>query len=417
MSAKIWILNHYATAKGTSTRHFDIAKELAGKGYDVTICASSFEHITRQEKKQYRNGYSLAETLDGVKFIWLKTTAYRNNGLRRVMNMLTYSYRAYTGLKKTGESPDFIIGSLMHPFAALVGCLLAKRYGCKFYFEERDLWPQTLIDLGKVSRSNPVVWLLSKLELYLYRKADRIIVLFEHAVGYVQGKGIDPRKIVHIPNGIDLARHDRHSGKLPAEYELWFRQHEGQYIAAYTGAHGLANNLDAVLDAAKITKEGNEQIHYLLIGDGPEKQRLTERKRREHLTNVTLMPPVPKEQIPAILQQVHVGLLPLKDSPVFKWGISPNKLYDYMASRLPVILLCDTENSDIERSGGGVVIKEQFPVHLAGKLIEFAANPEGTRRMGQAAREYVVSHHSWNILSETLLSAVREDGTALTRGL
>jgi len=413
MSIRVWIFNHYAVAPGTSggTRHFDFAKELTKTyGHQVTIFASSFDHQTRQEKRIKDGKKTLEETYDGVKFVWIKTTPYRKNDWRRVLNMLSYTFRSYFNGKKQPEAPDVIIGSLMHPFAALLGFLLARKKGCKFYFEERDLWPQSLIDLGKVSEKNPVVWILAKLEKFLYRKADRIIVLFDKAVQYVEQKGIASEKVVYLPNGVDLIRHDQSRKELPAEMESFFESHADKFIAMYTGTHGMANYLDALLDSAKLLQSRhNTDVHFLLVGDGPEKVRLQKRKDEERIDNVTFMSPVVKEMVPALLERASVGLLPLQDSPVFKWGISPNKLFDYMAASLPVILLCNLEGSPVEYADGGAVIKDNFSINLANKLEEFAADPAQAALKGLNGRRYVEKHHSWDRLSGQMAEILEQD--------
>jgi glycosyltransferase involved in cell wall biosynthesis len=411
MSIHVWILNHYATAPGSSggTRHYDLARELVQRGYRVTICASSFEHITRKEKKTYGSRNYIEEEYNGIRFIWLKTTPYYRNDWRRVLNILNYTSRAFRTLRRNQDKPDVVIGSLMHPLAAWVGYWLARKYRCKFYFEERDLWPQTLIDLGRMSRYNPAVWLLGQLERFLYRHADRTVVLFDKAVDYVAGKGVNPRKIVHVPNGVDLQQHDLNAENLPEEYRALFAKLDGKFIAVYAGSHGMANHLDAVLDSARITRESNPRIHYLLIGDGQEKARLLQRQKNEGLDNVIFMPPVNKECIPAILRQVDVGLLPLMDSPVFRWGISPNKLYDYMAAALPVILLCNVDGTDIERSGGGCVIRHNFSENMALTLSHFAENDRMVQQLGLSSRAYVERYHAWPVLSEKIVQVLHED--------
>ncbi|GAB7389274.1 glycosyltransferase family 4 protein [Bacillaceae bacterium] len=405
----IWIFNHYAIAPGSSggTRHFDLAKELVKHHYQVTIFASSFDHLTRTEKYIHEpRVYSREEEYEGVKFVWIKTFPYQRNDWRRVLNMLSYTIRAYRIARKRKEKPDVIIGSLMHPFAALLGYILAKQKGSKFYFEERDLWPQSLIDLGKVSPKNPVVWFLDKLELFLYKKADKIIVLFDKAADYVEKRGIDRNKVLYIPNGVDLHRYNDNEKPLPLEIAEAFNRLKEKFIAVYTGSHGLANNLDAILDAAKILKEKNKEIHFVLVGDGPEKERLVKRKQQEKLTNVTFLPPLPKECIPAILKKANVGLLPLQHSPVFKWGISPNKLFDYMASSLPVIILCDVDGTPVEKSESGAVIRNQYSEKLAEKLLEYVKDQIKLQGMGQRGRAYIEKHHSWQMLSKKIIETL-----------
>ncbi|MED0676122.1 glycosyltransferase family 4 protein [Aneurinibacillus thermoaerophilus] len=405
----IWIFNHYAIAPGASggTRHYDLARELVKRNYNVTIFASSFTHQERKERyipeKHLR---WKEEQYNGVRFVWIKTPAYKKNDWRRVANMLSYTIHAYLLGKKRKEKPDLIIGTLMHPLAALVGCLLAKKFNCTFYFEERDLWPQTLIDLGKVSERNPVVWMLRQLELFLYRNARRIIVLFDKADKYVAQQGIDTEKVLYLPNGADLQRYEQQA-LLSADLERLFASLENKLIVTYTGAHGIANHLDPVLDAAGILKDRNHHIHFLMIGDGPEKQRLVERARKEKLTNITFIPPVKKEEVPEILLRSDVGLISMQDAEIYKWGFSLNKMYDYMAAKLPIVLLCQLPETPIETSGAG--LKVSNPQEMAQALQWLAINQTALHQMGEKGRFYVESNHSWEKLAHRFINVIEED--------
>lgn len=407
---KIWIFNHYAIAPGQSggTRHYDLAKELVKQGFSVTIYASSFDYYSREElhfidsKDQIKE-----EEYQGVRFIWLRTTPYKKNDWRRVLNMISYTYRAYRAARKRKEQPDVIIGSLVHPLAALLGYILAKRVKCRFYFEERDLWPQTLVDLGKISEKNPVVWLLYQLEHFLYRKASRIIVLFKKAVNYVEQKGINSNKIIYLPNGVDLKRFDDYDQTLPLELEQLFNQLEGKFIGIYIGSHGLANGLDGILDTAKIIRDNNELLHFLFVGDGPEKERLRQRKREEGLSNVSFLPPIAKEHIPSLLKKANIGLMSLSKAKVFQWGISSNKIFDYMAASLPIILLSDAEETPIEESGGGIKVANS--VEMAEAIQRLFADKYLRDEMGGLARDYVMKYHSWEMLSQKFKKVLIED--------
>lgn len=402
----IWIFNHYAIAPGSSggTRHYDLAKQLVEKGHKVTIFASSFNHQTRKEEHFISENSSMIEKYyDSVRFVWIKTSSYHGNNWRRVLNMLSYTYRGYKHAKRMDDQPDIVIGSLVHPLAAYLGYKISKRFKCKFYFEERDLWPQSLIELGKISPKNPVILLLSQLELFLYRKADKIIVLFDKAVNYVVSKGIDREKVLYLPNGVNMDRYKSSNNAINLPNEItdpFSTTLKNKFIAVYTGTHGLANNLDVILDAANLID--NKDIFFLLVGDGPEKRRLQTRVEDENILNVVFLPPVQKEFIPLILNSVHIGLLPLQDSPVFKWGISPNKMFDYMAAKLPVILLCDLEDTPVDKANGGLVIKNEFSQNLAHTLQEWAVNQSEVKKMGINASKYVIENHSWDKLANVL---------------
>lgn len=405
----IWIFNHYAVGPNSNgiTRHFDLAKNLVAQGHKVTIFASSFNHQALKEehiledKKQY-----LYEEYDGVKYVWIKTIPYKKNNWRRVVNMLSYTIKSYFISRRKEEIPDVVIGSLAHPLAALVGYFTARKKKALFYFEERDLWPQSLIDLGKMSERNPAIKLLSKLEKFLYNKSTRIILLFDKAINYVESRDVTREKVLYLPNGVDYSRL-RFLEELPKDIQKDINELEGKTIAVYTGTLGLANNIDVILDSANQLKHINENIHFLLVGGGPEKERLLGRKKYENLDNVTFIDPVPKKHIYSILRFSHIGLLPLQDSPVFKWGISPNKMYDYMSSSLPVLLMCNLEDTPIENQNAGKVIKNDF----ADGITNFLAKTDKKQlsEMGTNGANYVKENHDWSKLAQKLSNTIKKD--------
>ncbi|RPF58288.1 glycosyltransferase family 4 protein [Abyssicoccus albus] len=403
---EIWIFNHYAIGpkSGGGTRHYDLAKYLVKQGHKVKIFASSFNHQTRKEEHLYNEEQFKKEIHDGVEFIWIKTYEYEGNDYKRVLNMLTYFKNAHNISKKIYGQPDLVIGSLVHPLAAVLGYIVAKRKNSLFYFEERDLWPQSLIDLGKLTKNNPVIYALYAVEKFLFKKADRIIVLFENAKGYVESKGINSDKIIYLPNGIDPKRLSDKNEELPIELTNYFEQNKNKTIVIYTGTHGLANNLDEILNASKIT---SDQFSFLLIGDGPNKSKLIDRVSDEDIKNVYLADSVNKSLIPTILSRADIGLLPLKESPVFKWGISPNKLFDYMSNKLPVILLCDIDDSPLQKADSGYVIRENYSENLAKTLNNMNVNE--LKSLGEKGYQFVMENHNWEINSSKLIKYIEED--------
>jgi len=405
----IWIFNHYAISPGSSgiTRDYDLAKRLLNKGHQVTIFASSFDHRSRKEKHfDNPKGLFKEEYHNGIRYVWVRTTPYHSNSIKRVFNILSYTIRGYIASKKVSGSPDVVMGTLVHPLAAFLGYLVSKHKKSLFYFEERDLWPETLVHLGKFSKRNPVVYLLSKLELFLYKKSKRIIVLFDKAPKYVEQRGISIDKVLYIPNGVDLETYQRRE-ELSAEVTTVLDKLQGKFLAIYTGAHGLANRLDLILDAAKDVQEKNEDIHFLFVGDGVEKNALQERKNHEDIDNVTFMDPIPKEQIPSLLSRANVGLIAMWDAELYKWGMSLNKAYDYMAAKIPTIIQCNIDDTIIEKSGGGLKVPDANGVAEA--LEYLYKHPKEAEVMGIKARDYVEKYHSWEQMSETLIRAIEED--------
>ena len=203
----VWILNHYAQEPGGpgGTRHYSLAKYMPQYGWRGFVIAASVELNTGRQRLARRVATKMCN-YDGVDFLWIRTPVYHGNDHGRIVNMLSYSIRVL--IPKTTRSlprPDVVVGSSVHPFAAWSGALLAKRFGVPFVFEVRDLWPQTLVDMGRLKAWGFQTKTLQILEKWLYRKADRIVVLLPLAKDYIAGLGIPEEKIVYIPNGVELA--------------------------------------------------------------------------------------------------------------------------------------------------------------------------------------------------------------------
>ncbi|MCR8850555.1 glycosyltransferase family 4 protein [Rossellomorea sp. SC111] len=398
----IWIFNHYAVGPNSTgiTRHLDLSRELVKKGHKVTIFASSFNHWKRSETVEYNTNqrYKIKE-YDGVRFIWMKTPAYYKNDFKRVKNILSYSRQLSMVTSKMDDNPDIIIGSLMHPLAAMSGYLIAKKKNCKFYFEERDLWPQSLIDLGKVSPSNPVVKVLSKMELFLYKKADKIIVLFDKAPKYVVSRGIDVEKVIYLPNGVDMNRYQEASDDVSLSENHLLLSPE-KFNVIYTGAHSLANNLGAILNIAKKISSIDPEIMFTMVGDGPDKNSLIQRAKTENINNLKFIEAVPKESVPSLLKQADIGIISMKNAEVYKWGISLNKMYDYMAAKLPIVMLSNLEDTIISQHDLGYV--EDSEDEVVKNIIHLKNSPDKTDKLGTRARDFVKDTHSWEKLAEKL---------------
>lgn len=405
MNKNIWIFNHYAITPNLpgGTRHYDFGRELVKRGYNVTIFASSFHYSLLKETKKYNYQNYIIEDHDGIKFVWIKTFPYHRNDWRRVINMLSYSIRAYKVAQKIDiEKPDIIIGSSVHLFAVFIAYLLSKKYKTPFIMEVRDLWPQTLIDMG-VSKWHPFVILLGLLERFLYKRADKIIVLLPKANEYVEKLGISSEKIVWIPNGVNLERFDKDMICNNQE------KAKSDFIVTYTGAIGKANNLDVILETAKILKENYPEIKFLLVGNGTEKERLIQIAQENNLKNIEFKESVPKKEIAKIINKSDVLILLVRDSPLYKYGISFNKLFDYLASGKPIIFSSNAVNNPVKEANAGVTVPPDNPYILADAIIRlYKMSPEKRRKMGMNGRKYVEKYHSIPVLVDRLETIFRE---------
>lgn len=403
----IWIFNHYAITPDMpgGTRHYDLGRELVKRGHRVVIFASSFHHYLHREMRLKAGEQWKVEDVDGVTFVWVRTPSYWQNDRGRMRNMVVFMLRAWWLGQKLPKlapeigKPDVIIGSSPHLLTPLAAYRVAQRHRAKFIMEVRDLWPQTIIDMGGLSAHHPITKALQMLERFLYHRAERITTLLPLAYEYITGCGIPREKIVWIPNGIDLSRFD--SAAMPA------MSHEG-FRVMYLGAHGQANALDVLLHAARVIQDHSyREIKFVLIGDGPEKPKLKKLAEKLKLHNVEFRDPVPKGEIPRVLQEGDAFVFNLERAEVFRYGVSSNKLFDYLAAARPVIFSVHSSNNPVEEAQCGLTVPPRDPHALANAVIKLYQMPQEEREaMGRRGREYVEKYHAIPVLAEELIQCL-----------
>lgn len=399
----VWILNHYAQEPGGAggTRHYSLGRHLLSHGWSTSVIAASVELNTGRQRLSDGERTCISD-FDGVSFLWVRTPQYEGNGGGRMLNMLAYSLRVLLPSVTRGlQRPDMVVGSSVHPFAAWSGAILATRYGVPFVFEVRDLWPQTLIDLGRLREKSLITHALKWLEKWLYRRADRIVVLLPQASEYIVPLGIPEKKIAWVPNGVELD--DYPAPPQPAERDT--------FTLMYFGAHGQANGLDCVLRAmAELkTRLSMQHVRLRMIGDGPLKPSIVEMARELGLENVTFEDPIPKRQIPSVAAEADAFVFNLIDAPVFKFGISSNKLFDFLAGGRPIVFCCKSSNNPIEDAQAGVTVSPGEPVALADAIEKLVAMPIAERlAMGRAGRAYVEKNHGFDSLATRFSNMLNE---------
>jgi glycosyltransferase involved in cell wall biosynthesis len=410
----IWMLNHYATPPDTPgiTRHYDLARELIKRGHRVTLFAAGFSHRTRREERLKGKEKSLRQNIDGVDFVWLRTPPYfGGNDRRRVKNMLSYSWRVIPAALSLKEKPDIVLASSPHPFAGLAGWFLARWKRARFFFEVRDLWPQTLIDIGGYSPKSLTVRLLKILEKFLYRRARKTIVLHPKASDYITGLGIPGDKIVFIPNGVNPDLFAAPGTELPAELAeiISGLKAKGKLLAGYTGAHGIANALDTIIETARLLQERKvDKLRFLMVGDGPEKERLVAQAEKYGLKNLSFYRSIAKGAMPALLRNLDFAVLSWKKSDLYtKYGMSTNKLWDYMMCAKPIVWAIDTAVNPVAEAGCGITVVPEDPEAMAQAVMKLCEMSQPKRReMGTRGYEYVMKYHSTPILTDRLLEAI-----------
>jgi glycosyltransferase involved in cell wall biosynthesis len=303
--------------------------------------------------------------------------------------------------------PDAVIASSTYPWDIVPARRLAKKYGAKLVFEVHDLWPLTPMELGGMPRWHPFIASLQWAENFAYRRADRVVSLLPKADSYMREHGMAAHKFQHIPNGVDLREWEDCRQGLPESHEGIIRSERdaGRFLVGYAGGHGLSNALDVLVEAADRLRRN--PVTFLLVGQGPEKANLERTAQERGLTNVHFLAPLPKAAVPAFLTAMDALYLGWRRQPLYRFGISANKLFDYMMAARPVVHSIEAPADPVVESGCGVCCSPEDPGAVAGAMRELLERPPAEReRLGQRGRDYVVRHHAYGTLARRFLEVL-----------
>ena len=404
---KILYINHYAggPAYGMEYRCHYLAREWVRAGHRVTIVGASQSHVRSVQPAV--TGAFTRETVDGVGYLWCRTPAYRGNGVGRVFNIVTFLWRLSQWRRWLREPPDVVIASSTYPADIGPARRIARRHGATLVWEVHDLWPLSPIELGGMSRRHPFIVWMQAAEDAACRDADIVVSMLPKADAHLGEHGMQPDKFVYVPNGIDPGEWQGSPAPLPEAHAAALNEAQaaGRVVVGYAGAHGLANALGSLLDAATLMRD--EPVTWLLVGTGPEKAALERRVATEGLGRVKLLPPLPKSAIPALLAAMDLLYIGLQREPLFRFGISPNKLMDYLMAARPVICAIDAGNDIVGEAGCGLTIAPEDPGALADAVRHLGGlAPSERARLGLAGRRYVETAHVYPVLASRFLDAM-----------
>lgn len=285
---------------------------------------------------------------------------------------------------------------------------IARYCGAKLVYEVHDLWPASLIELTGMSAFHPFALLCQKAENDAYRDADAVVSMLPRVAEHMQAHGLDLRRLHIVPNGIALDDWQDEGGELEPDLSGQLRdfQKAGKTIVGYAGSHGMPNALDTLLDAATLLRD--QAIAFVLVGDGHEKQRLAQRVFDEGLSNVALFPPIGKSQIPSFLRRLDIAYIGWKRVSIYRFGISPNKLMDYMMAGCAVLHSADAGNDPVAEAECGLTVAPESAIAVAEGVKALAVcSAEERAAMGARGRAFVISRHSYRMLAQQFISAVR----------
>lgn len=408
-------MNHYATDMffNKGGRHYWFAKYLIREGYKPTIFCANTRHGSG-DGIEIADGKYIKMTTDSIPFVFVKTVDCNGSNLKRIENMMRFSWNLYAKANeytKYNGKPDVIVASSVHPLTLVAGIKIAKRLGVPCICEIRDLWPESLIDYGFLKRNGIIAKILYQGEKWIYKSADRLIFTMEGGKDYIIEKGwdkkhngpIDLNKVHHINNGIDLDAFDYNEEK----YVLYDQdlKDSATFKVIYTGSIRLVNNVEKVIDVAKLLKEQN--IKFLIWGDGDQLENLRKSVEKEQIENVRFKGVVDKKYIPFITSRAQLNIAFGGNMSLFRFGTSMNKMFDYFASGKPTLVTFKMGYSLLEKYGSGIELHDSSAEMIARSIMYFKnldemAYNEYCKNARQAAEEY-----SYKNLTNLLIKVIR----------
>lgn len=412
----IWIINHYSGKVGG--RHPHLAKYLVEKGYQVTIFRASTRHISGEQFVTVR-GAILEEWFQGVRYIYVKTRTYGASGLRRIGNILEFTFRMLLIHHRSVEAPpDIIVASSVHPLAWLAGYRQARRYGVPLVVETRDLWPETFVSMGTLRRKSLLARAMYAYERFFYTRGDSLIFTVPGGADYLQERGIRASSVHYVNNGVDLEEFSKQREQFPAK--LPQRAGPPVFRVVYAGSMGRANHLMSLLLAAEVLKtSGDNHIQFFLFGDGQERKHLEETAKEKGLDAVHFMGRVGKSAIPGILSAGDLNIFTGMRIPLYRFGLSLNKLFEYLASGRPVVSNVPCGYDLLEEYQVGVTVKEEEPAALADAIRDFSEMDEKERAKYQQRAKALAVQFDFKVLAgryEEILRETLEEHQRKTKG-
>lgn len=403
----ILILNHYAGSPsyGMEFRPYYLAQEWIKLGHQVTIVAANNSHIRRINPEPKGNIWE--ENVDGIRYIWLKSRPYAGNGVGRMLNMLDYIRGLYKNMKGLAAlKPDVVIASSTYPLDNYPAYKLSKKTGAQFIYEVHDLWPLSPQKLGGYSKWHPFIVVMQAAENFAYKHVDKVVSILPCAEEHMKEHGLADGKFYHVPNGVYLPEVQNAE---PLSEEFVNQLPKDKKIIGYCGTLGRANALHNLVEVARMVKDSNPDLFFAIVGKGPEKDNLNALITKYGLDNIRIYDAIPKPQVQSFLQLSSIIIIIIwSDSDLYKYGISPNKIFDYMYAGKPILQSVIAGN-DIPKEAKCGVTCTTDPNEIAETLIKMLNMSEDEfKDMGKNGRDYVKANYSYDVLAKKFIEVINK---------
>lgn len=368
------------------TRHFEIGRRAVKAGHQFTVVASDFAYFTGERKSRFLR-LSTEEAIEGIRVIRAYTFPTLHGGfIGQFVSFISFACTSFIAAMRV-RKVDLVMGTSPPIFQAASAWLVAALSRRPLLLEIRDLWPEFIIDMGKLK--NPIAIGLSRwLERFLYRRADYLVVNSPAYVEYLIEKGVAPHKVTLLANGVDPQMFDpsAHGNGIRKRLNL-----DGKFVVMYAGAIGPANDLPVLLDAAEELKS-DARFCFMIVGDGKQRRALQSRAEADHLDNVVFAGAQPKEEMRHYLASADACVAILQNIRMFSMTY-PNKVFDYMAAGRPILLAIDGVIREVvETARAGLFVPPGDGKALAEAVRYLAENRDECEAMSARGRAYVEQH-------------------------
>ena len=405
MGLRLLILTQYYPPEigAPQNRLHELAVRLKAKGMHVEVLTAMPNYPKMEIHEAYKNGKILEEVLDGIPVHRSKIYVSDSKGIvKRLLNYFSFVFTSCRRGKKL-ENFDFLMVESPPLFLGYSAMRLSRKLKAKLIFNVSDLWPESAEKLGLVTNKF-LLGMAYRLEAKCYRRSYLITGQTQGIVDDIS-KRFPEKKVVWLPNGVDLSYYN------PAEIEtIGYRKRNGlkesDILFFYGGVVGYAQGLDVILNAAKLV-ENRPEIQFIIQGAGPEKERLLQLKEELNVTNVHFLPPVDKSEMPGVLKEINVAVIPLRKLDLFE-GAIPSKVFETLAMEIPILLGVNGEARFhfVDKAQAAIFVEPENAAVLAENVLLLADNPELAREMGKKGRKYAESQFNRDVIASNFLKTL-----------
>lgn len=385
---------------GPNMRWYYLGQALRPLGVQVEIVSSSSFH--KYTTPPEFDGSHAEQEIDGLTYHWLRTAGYERRGVAQVRNQLEFVARCYLSSGRlAGRAPDLVIASSPHPFVSFPAQYIARKAGARFVFEVRDLWPEVLLELGNFARWHPYVLALGVAERFGVKYAERVISVKPGDGDYFNRKyGLPKSGFSYVPNG--FLPDEAVMSPLPEVKQLRDRY---KFIIGYVGALSIYYGLDHLLELACCYRD-QKDVGFVVVGKGDLSEKLKSKALKLGLDNFHLLGSISRTSVPSTLAQFDACYVGLQDVGVHRFGISCNKIYEYMQARKPIIGSYRAGYDPVVAANCGFVAPPGDYSALTKGIDLLINQPELAIELGERGQSYFHSHHDFRVVAKTLKNAL-----------